>query len=768
MLALAFLNPMLLWALPLAAVPIIIHILNRRRFKKVQWAAMEFLLKAMKRNRKRLRMEQWLVLLLRVLAVLLLGFLVARPQLGGGGLIGSITHHVVVLDDSASMTQISGSASLFERAQDRVRALADDLSKTRSGDLISIVRSTKSTEPDLWKVQVGPDVARRIGSGLKEWLVSQTSPDLGKAFSNAQQRASTVEEAGRTEYYLVCDQRQYDFATPDDQAQPALVMAIAAMNPETEHLTVLDVGGQHPNLGVTDIRLVDRLAVANVPVALAIDVKNHGLDATMPTSIAFQVNGQSSVSLDVPQLAPGEKVALPASHTFGSAGFHRVEARLETTEHFPLDDARAFAIEVKEKSRVLLVDGDPDEDLGETFFVVSAYDPTGDQRFGFELQVVSDTGLGELDLEPFDFIWLCNVQAPTEEFAERLEAYVGNGGGLGVFCGALIDVQRYNDLLWKDGKGLLPLPLLEVDGDPDRPEPAVLTKKDHPMCGGLGEVFELLMNNVVLVKRWIAFDHEFDHDAAIVARIRDAEGPPLIVTRPFGSGGGQVSAFAITADKHWSNLPVTELFVPAVMELHKSSARRPDLSGNNLDPNGTYRTELDPGVYRPDVTLRALGGDGEERTFTATEPEPETPGGDAGNGENQGGESQGGSVPGGNVPGGSADPTVDQRAWELVVPMRDLRELGAYAVEFSRHDGAPETRILARNAPATESRLQKFEKKAFTRLFPQELHDRVTFVGADGGLGGGSGEGEIWKILAAALVIGLLAESFLAMRFGRR
>ena len=82
MIGLAFFNPLLLWALPLAAVPIIIHILNRRRFQKVPWAAMEFLLRAMKRNRKRLRMEQWLVLLLRVLAVLLLVFLVSRPQLG--------------------------------------------------------------------------------------------------------------------------------------------------------------------------------------------------------------------------------------------------------------------------------------------------------------------------------------------------------------------------------------------------------------------------------------------------------------------------------------------------------------------------------------------------------------------------------------------------------------------------------------------------------------------------------------------------------------
>ncbi|MGA1046323.1 MAG: BatA domain-containing protein, partial [Phycisphaerales bacterium] len=65
LIGLAFLHPLVLWGLPLAAVPIIIHLLNRRRFATRRWAAMEFLLRAMQRNRRRLRMEQWLILALR-------------------------------------------------------------------------------------------------------------------------------------------------------------------------------------------------------------------------------------------------------------------------------------------------------------------------------------------------------------------------------------------------------------------------------------------------------------------------------------------------------------------------------------------------------------------------------------------------------------------------------------------------------------------------------------------------------------------------------
>src|ERR1700687_1772014 len=85
----------------LISSPIIIHLINRMRFKRIRWAAMEFLLKSQKRNRRRLIIEQLILLALRCLLVLLAGFLVARyvmaKQTGGG------TDHVMVIDDTASM-----------------------------------------------------------------------------------------------------------------------------------------------------------------------------------------------------------------------------------------------------------------------------------------------------------------------------------------------------------------------------------------------------------------------------------------------------------------------------------------------------------------------------------------------------------------------------------------------------------------------------------------------------------------------------------------
>src|SRR5579864_4080121 len=86
----------------LVSSPIIIHLINRMRFKRIRWAAMEFLLKSQKRNRRRLIIEQMILLLLRILLVLLAAFLVARFLFAGTGTKGAT--HVVIVDDTLSMT----------------------------------------------------------------------------------------------------------------------------------------------------------------------------------------------------------------------------------------------------------------------------------------------------------------------------------------------------------------------------------------------------------------------------------------------------------------------------------------------------------------------------------------------------------------------------------------------------------------------------------------------------------------------------------------
>ena len=745
--AFSFLNPMLLWAVPLAAVPILIHLLNRRRFQQVSWAAMEYLLKALERSRKRLRMEQWLVLLLRTLAVLLLVMLVSRPQLGGGGLVSTVTHHVVVLDDTASMRQRSGSVALWDKAQDQVRQLVTALADSRSGDLLSILRASRPAQPDLWAQRVGEDLERRVGAVLAEMRVGDGTADFGSVLHDARARATAMKEASRNDYYLVGDLRAIDWIGDDDKPRGKLLQTIAAFDPQNEHLHATGVGSRDAdNLAIVAVRCVDRLATAGVPVELAIDVQNLGLDATAAGELAIEVDGKTRVARPLPPLAPGERVSVAVVHTFHQPGDHRVEASFVAVDHYLVDDRRALALPVLPSSRVLLVDGEPEDgEGGETLFLQVALDPGSDQPSGIAAEVVAESSLAELDLAPFDMIWLCNVPVPPRSTVEKLERFAAAGGGIAIFVGAQVDPVRYTDAMWRGGQGLLPLPLGDIAGDPDRREHVVLTDQSHPVCGKIGDVLQLLIDNAVLAKRYLTIVEERSANAAVLARMRDADGPPAIVTRTFGSGGGEVVLFAFSADKHWSNWPDTDANVVMAHQVHRFASRPRELASRNLQPDGIYRLQLDPGSYEADVVVRALAEDGDERTLTATLPEVASP---------------------------ATSPTTTAesvpRALELALPMAELTSLGCYDVQLRLHSGTVETRVFARNPDIFESRLVRLATADFTRVFPPEIHDRVTFRDESAGLGSGGSEGELWRLLGFGMLLALLLETLLAWRFGRR
>jgi len=757
MLALGFLNPLLLWALPLAAVPIIIHLLNKRRFQTVRWAAMEFLLRAMKRNRRRLRMEHFIVLLLRTLAVLFLVFLVTRPQLTGGGLLGVRTHHVVLLDDSASMAQRAGTTNVYEQARDQIRTLATNFVDTRSGDLFTLVRASKAGAPDIAKQRVGPTLPRLVGEALSTHAVGDEVMDLAELLEAARRLAEATEEAGRTDYYLFTDFRHRDWLAGDDTARTEVAAQLEAMDQESEHLVVQPLGSaDSTNLAIVDVRRVNRLAVAGVRVTIAIDVVNRGLDTSNPVELAVTVDQTSNVTQTVPELAPGQRISLEIDHTFHAPGHHGIVATLPT-DKFPVDDSRSLALEVIDRSRVLIVDGDPGDDpeRAESYYIAAALDPGGDAVSGIEVRVVDVDNFGDVVFDEYGLVVLANVAAPDAEIVTRLERYVAAGGGLLVFLGNQVEIDRYNELLFKDGQGLIPARVLDVEGDMDRPERFFLAAPDHPAFAIAPEFFELVFSVQALVFRYMPLEVDPRFPATVLMRLNDAEGAPLGVTRPFGDGG-IVGLFGFTADNHWCYWPETSGFLPFVVETHHYAVKEHDLSRMNHSSSGSLSLDLDLGLYRPDVAVQAMSGDGEARTFTAVRDEvidrEETP--------------DGNEPPAKTQEGQEADAA---DVGTVLVPMNELRGLGLFEAVLTSHGETTESLVFSRNPPPDEGRLQRMTRGLFGEKYPSEVADRVTFLDADsGGVASRAGEGELWRWLAAALLAGLLLESVLAWRFGRR
>ena len=143
-------NPVMLGLGALAILsPIIIHLLNRRRFKIVDWAAMDFLFDADKKNRRRVKLENFILLLLRCLAMLLLGLLLARPFLPSYLTFGQSQQYqrVILLDDSLSQQVVVGSQSSFELAKDRLKQLLQMLANDSRSDYLTLYLTSHPEKP---------------------------------------------------------------------------------------------------------------------------------------------------------------------------------------------------------------------------------------------------------------------------------------------------------------------------------------------------------------------------------------------------------------------------------------------------------------------------------------------------------------------------------------------------------------------------------------------------------------------------------------------
>ena len=141
----SFLQPALLYGLPLVALPIIIHLIHRQQHRTVPWAAMLFLLDAQRMTKGMAKLRQWLVLLMRTLLIMGLIFILTRPVAGLwlGNMAGSSTDTtLILLDRSASMEQRSADERISKRqtALAKLSNLLENIS--RSTNLLLIDSAT--------------------------------------------------------------------------------------------------------------------------------------------------------------------------------------------------------------------------------------------------------------------------------------------------------------------------------------------------------------------------------------------------------------------------------------------------------------------------------------------------------------------------------------------------------------------------------------------------------------------------------------------------
>src|SRR5438128_4641791 len=242
-----FLQPMLLMALPLIGLPIVIHLINQRRYQTIRWAAMIFLLAANRMSRGYAKLRQWLILLFRTLAIAALVFAVSRPLAGGwlgraGG--GKPDTTLILLDRSPSMRQQTTGTVIAKLDAGR-HQLARTLPVLGSGRWVLIESTTNVAH----EIESPADLVK-----LTAAEPASTTADLPAMLEAARDYVRT-NQAGRTEIWICSDLRQNDWGADSVRWQALRDSLLEFPQSIRIHLLAYaDVAGGNVAVRVTGVR----------------------------------------------------------------------------------------------------------------------------------------------------------------------------------------------------------------------------------------------------------------------------------------------------------------------------------------------------------------------------------------------------------------------------------------------------------------------------------------------------------------------------------
>ncbi|MDJ0841390.1 MAG: BatA domain-containing protein [Acidobacteriota bacterium] len=540
----SFLAPLALIGLAALAVPIYLHMRHKPRAESFRFPAIDFLLKAQKKKKRRFHAEQLMLMLFRIGIICLLAFLFARPYIdnrstGGGGDTGRPL--IVLLDDSISMMASDEDGSrFFENAVDQ---LGEVLRARSSGVMTRILPA--SAPKSLLRLET----ARQIRDYLDQIKATTYAVTLDAAYAEALNLIEAEGLEGATIRIYTDGSRTAWRELPATKPEKADVI-YHSMRPEEDF----------ENVAISSVTQAPGDA-NSIEVALM----NSNPD---PAELSLAVNGGRGALLRQQiRVVEGGR----ASHYFGLG--EPVPPTLDISipsDNFDLDNQVVYAPRANRSVHVLVVDGDthPDTMRNESFFLRNAFGADEAERYGYKLDVVTPSGLTRSLVDQADVIFMLNVEVPVDLL---LDDALKKGKGLFVGMGERMDFERWNKFL-----GNYDLEMWETARLPN-PAPVDLKDFDHPMFYPIEEYeWRTYLRDVAIEQVRVLSLGRAGYDVPLAL----PNGSPVLLARDLRPG--RLMVWTSSMDIDWNNFPLEFGFVPFVRQTANWLASR--------DSSNSYQT----------------------------------------------------------------------------------------------------------------------------------------------------------------------------------
>jgi len=587
-----FLMPWILAGGFLAGIPIVIHMLNRQRAQPIAWGAMQFLLESPLKLRRRRRIDNWLLMLVRMAVVGLVVLLLARPVARTRDLKTTTPMDVaVVIDHSLSMGLRGGAGggeTLFEQGVDVAERISRMLP---SGGTMSIVLAEHSPRI-ITSAPVKLGLSERAGDGTPkgQWAADLQALRKLKAGTQKANIAPAVAAArdlvahgnnGRKWILVISDQQRTNW-DPGNEGAWKLAEGNTDSDPRVGGTAIWDMpvssGGSAslPNVSVRSLMVQPKFVGVHRPTQVLATVANSGGTDISSIPLRLYVDGTPVSEQQVAHLSPGESTTVRFDYYFPDAGSHWIKVESTLADALDADNAAFGAVNVWPKLRVLVIDGalTPAAHYPQAAFLEAAMQPVDaaiDPVALIEPRTISVSEFSKERLEDYPVVVLNDVPRINAGMIDQLAARAQAGNGVWVILGPRTETAFIKDVLAKGQ--LVPATTTGIahapaaNGAAAAPIGTDIREPQNPAMTLLTDSGEHSALADVVVRSWWNLTPLSAEMRTIVSTTTSGGGDPLMLEMALGKLGGRVVVWTIpTGNLQWSNLPLVTGFVPLVNE----------------------------------------------------------------------------------------------------------------------------------------------------------------------------------------------------------
>ena len=541
-----FLNPALLFGLLAASIPVLIHLLNLLKLKRIDFSTLTFLKELQKNKIRKIKLKQWLLLVLRVLIILFLVTAFARPTLKGVAIGGTTsaakTTAVFILDNTASMSVVDNKGSYLNQAKAVIKEI---LSQMQQGDESALVLVGNPNNNDIKTTSNLADFQKQVDA-VK---ISDVSGYLNNAIIKAAKILSGSNNFNK-EIYVLSDFQEGRLAEQNSLSDLSQIL-----NDKVRIYSIpLEIDSHNFsnkkifNVGIDSIKLNTQLFDDNKPLDFSVTITNYSAEPANNLVVSIFIDGERSSQQSV-TIGPGDSKIISLQAQAKQSGYINAYAEIEDDDILQ-DNRRYINFFIPKKIPIIIFSDDPSD----TRYVDLALSAAGSGQI-IDITEKNLTQLNSTNLSPYSLIVI--IGSENASSFTNLISYITNGGSVLLMPGSKSTLQNFQEIT----KAIsVPSPKNSVGKINDISNPVYFDKEDldHPL---FQDIFQ--GNQVKKIESpQIYFHFNLTTEGKGVNIISLMDGSSFL--GEYRLGKGAVMLFNTAPILSWSNFPLKNLFAPLI------------------------------------------------------------------------------------------------------------------------------------------------------------------------------------------------------------